>query len=436
MATPQTQTTAEFDAAETAFLSGRGLLFVTGRAGTGKSTLLRHLRQSNALKAKRRNLAVLAPTGLAAVNVQGQTVHSFFKLPPRQVDVRTIRAGPNAKLIRALDCLIIDEVSMVRADLMDGIDWAMRLGRERLREPFGGCQVILFGDPHQLSPVIQREMIPHFEEKYGGIHFFTAPGLRDADGELLELTQVFRQTERDFVDLLNAARGGSLAKEHYDMLNARLLSLEEARSRPDIVILTTTNQMAQDVNAQALDQLRGKLVPIEATVSGHFDESAFPTEKTLHLKVGAKVVMVRNDPKGRWVNGTLGVIANIKKGEVAVDIDGEIHDVEPVSWENTRYGVDAEGDEVTTSTAGKFKQLPLRLAWAMTIHKAQGMTLKHVHLDLGRGSFAHGQTYVALSRCTSLGGLSLARPIRRNDLIFDPAALDYRRYFTSLAVAA
>jgi ATP-dependent exoDNAse (exonuclease V) alpha subunit len=428
--------TSEFDAAKAAFLAGRGVLFVTGRAGTGKSTLLRSLRQINQGKQTRRNLAVLAPTGLAAINVQGQTLHSFFRLPPRLIDVRGLKPGANAKLIRALDCLIIDEVSMVRADLMDAVDRALRLGRERPREPFGGCQVILFGDPHQLSPVCQREMMPFFEEKYGGVHFFSAPVFAEAEGDMLELTQVFRQTDADFVGLLNAAREGCLGREHYEMLNSRLLPADEAERDHDAVILTTTNQMAQDVNVRALDRLRGKLASIEATVTGRFEESAYPTDKVLALKVGAKVMMVRNDPKGRWVNGTLGTIAAIRKEEVSVEINGEVHEIEPVSWENTRYSAGEENSEIEATSAGKFKQLPLRLAWAMTIHKAQGLTLPRLHLDLGRGSFAHGQTYVALSRCRSLEGLSLARAIRPRDLFCLQAALDYRRRFQPLAVEA
>ena len=422
-----------FGATERFFDAREGMLFVTGRAGTGKSTLLRRLKEKTG-----RNCAVVAPTGLAAVNAGGQTIHSFFKFPPRLIEARDIRKSANARVMRSLDCLIIDEVSMVRADLMHGIDRALRINRERPREPFGGVQVMLFGDVHQLAPVVQRELHAHFEESFGGIYFFNAPVFRDAGGDMLELTRVFRQTDAHFVALLNAVREGRPDRDAFEALNARVMPLEAVAQRAKTVILTPTNQIAFELNRQALSELKGSASAFEAQITGQFEESAYPTDKVLFLKPGAKVVLLRNDPKGRWVNGTLAEVVLIKGGAVHIAVDDEVHELEPVTWEALRYGVSegGSGDEgegrLKSETVGKFRQLPIRLAWAMTIHKAQGLTLESVYLDMGRGSFAHGQTYVALSRARSLEGLALARPLRRADIVFDEAALRYRQLFTAL----
>jgi len=416
--------TPEFQAAERFFDSGEGALFVTGRAGTGKSTLLRRLKERGGHTA-----VVVAPTGLAAVNAGGQTIHSFFKFAPKLINPSDVKRAANPKLIQSIDTLIIDEVSMVRADLMHGIDLALRLNRDRPRDPFGGVQLMLFGDVCQLSPVIQRELYPYFEENYGGVYFFNAPGFRDAGCEVLELNQVFRQKDEEFIAILNAIREGRAGPDDYAALNARVMPLENMAKPASAVILTPTNQAAIDMNREALGRLKGSVTPFEATISGQFDEGAYPTEKVLHLKTGAKVVMLRNDPKGRWVNGTLAEVALVKGREVHIAVNDEVHELEPVTWENTRYALNDATQEITSDSVGKFRQLPVRLAWAMTIHKAQGLTLESVYLDMGRGGFAHGQTYVALSRCKTLEGLGLARPIRRSDVIFDRAALRYRELF-------
>ncbi len=426
------ETSEEFAAAERFFDGREGLLFVTGRAGTGKSTLLRRLKEKTG-----RNCAVVAPTGLAAVNAGGQTVHSFFKFAPRLIEARDIRKSANARVMRSLDCLIIDEVSMVRADLMHGIDRALRINRERPREPFGGVQVMLFGDVHQLAPVVQRELRAHFEETFGGIYFFNAAVFRESGGDMLELSRVFRQRDADFVALLNAVREGRPDRGAFDALNARVMPLNDVPDRANTVILTPTNQVAFELNREALGQLKGKVSPIEAQISGQFEESAYPTEKVLFLKPGAKVVLLRNDPKGRWMNGSLAEVVLIKGGAVHIAVNGEVHELEPVTWEAVRYGMGEGGERdgeggLKSETVGKFRQLPIRLAWAMTIHKAQGLTLDSVYLDMGRGSFAHGQTYVALSRARTLSGLALARPLRRSDIVFDEAALRYRQIFSPL----
>jgi ATP-dependent DNA helicase PIF1 len=422
----KTQMTAGFQAAADVFDCGEGHLFVTGKAGTGKSTLLRLL----ARKADG-HLAVLAPTGLAAINAGGQTIHSFFRLAPKLIDPSTIRPSAAAKLCRQLKYLIIDEVSMVRADLMAAIDRSLRVNRERMHEPFGGVRLILFGDLHQLSPVIQRELYPYFEENYGGFYFFHAPVFHEAECSRLELNEVFRQREPVFVDALNAIREGDASEPALRVLNSRVAPMSEAKAGAT-VILTPTNQMAADLNRDALDRLPGTPQRFEAEVSGQFEESAYPADKVLFLKQDAKVVILRNDPKGRWVNGSLATIALLKGGEVHIEVNGEVHEIEPATWENSRYAVNSETQALESTAIGKFKQYPLRLAWAMTIHKAQGLTLDSVYLDLGRGSFAHGQTYVALSRARTLEGLRLARPIQRRDVIFDRSALGYRRLFQAM----
>jgi ATP-dependent exoDNAse (exonuclease V) alpha subunit len=420
--------TPEFATAVDFVLRRDGDLFVTGRAGTGKSTLLRVLRDTLGSGA-----AVLAPTGLAAVGVGGQTIHSFFRFPPRLVRPEDVRRTRNGALMRRLDTLIIDEVSMVRADLMDGIDRALRLNRGRPDEPFGGVQLVLFGDLHQLPPVVREvEAAAYLAETFGGPFFFNAPAFRDGRCELLELGHVFRQSDERFIRVLNAIREGDAGPDDLATLNARVAPLTRLRDAGDHVIITTTNEAAYRINMAFLEALPGREVAFDATLSGEYPESAYPTDPSLVLKVGAKVIMIRNDPQKRWVNGTLAKIVGIEGEKVTIEIGGQVHELEPTAWEAVRYAYDTGKDAITPTVAGTFKQLPIRLAWALTIHKAQGLTLDKVYIDLGRGSFAHGQTYVALSRCRSLEGLVLSRALGPRDIIFDTAATGYRDIFSHL----
>ncbi|MEL6288585.1 MAG: DEAD/DEAH box helicase [Pseudomonadota bacterium] len=424
--------TDEFDRALETIKRDRTSLFVTGRAGTGKSTLLKVLRDTVQGK-----LAVVAPTGLAAVNVGGQTIHSFFTLPPKLITPDLIRTSRNARIIRNLDLLVIDEISMVRADLMDAIDKSLRKTRNAPDAPFGGVQVIMFGDLHQLPPIVQRgEMQHYFQETYGGPYFFNAPVFTQLDVPRIELSEVFRQSDERFVNVLNAVRDGALDEYAVDMLNSRVCDLNARTDAHQTVVLTTTNQAAMGINEAFLSRLPGEAVKVEALVSGEFSQGAYPTEQALVLKEGARVIMLRNDSKGRWVNGTLGTVSQIEDDSVFVEIDGEEYEIEAETWENVNYAWDQSAEKIVETVAGKFVQLPLRLAWAITIHKAQGMTLDRVHVDFGRGTFSHGQAYVALSRARSLGGLTLARPLRRTDIIFDPAITEYRSTFEELSAAA
>jgi ATP-dependent DNA helicase PIF1 len=379
--------TDEYLAAYNHLRQGDGHLFVTGRAGTGKSTLLRCLKDMLAAE-----MVVVAPTGLAAVNVGGQTIHSFFGLPPRLVRPDDIRRSRNGRLMRRLKFLVIDEVSMVRSDLMWAIDQSLRVNRGRPREPFGGVRLALF-----------------------------------------ELGHVFRQRDEALLSVLNLVREGEADEDDLALLNERVHPIRTLSDGEPYVILTPTNAAAGRINKAYLDALPGAGHEYQAGVTGEFSGTAHPTEATLLLKPGAKVMLLRNDPDKRWVNGSIARIARLEDKRVWVEIDGDEHEVEQVSWESRRYAYDKAEEKIVETVAGTFRQFPLRLAWALTIHKSQGLTLDKVYIDLGRGTFAHGQAYVALSRCRSLEGLALARQLRPSDILFDRAAMGYRQMFDSLA---
>ncbi len=423
--------TAEYEAALKHVREGSGNLFITGRAGTGKSTLLRCLAREVGDRC-----VVLAPTGLAAVNVGGQTIHSFFGFPPRLIRPDDIRRSRNGKVMRKLELLIIDEVSMVRSDLMWAIDHALRLNRGRAREPFGGLRLLLFGDMHQLPPVVQEaEIERHLEDVHGGTFFFNHSALRDGAGTmLLELEEVFRQRDQRLLSLLNSIREGQASEEELAMLNDRVNPVRTLQEGDPYVILTPTNAAASRINLAYLDALKGAPQAYQASVVGEYSTGAHPTDQTLVLKPGAKVILLRNDPERRWVNGSIARISRLTDSRVWIDIGGREHELEPASWESRRYAFDQAENKIVETIAGSFKQFPLRLAWALTIHKSQGLTLDKVYVDLGRGTFAHGQTYVALSRCRTLEGLALARPMRVSDLNFDQNATEYRSLLDRLNV--
>jgi ATP-dependent exoDNAse (exonuclease V) alpha subunit len=406
-----------------------GHLFVTGRAGTGKSTLLRGLR--NAVDSE---MVVLAPTGLAAVNVGGQTIHSFFGLPPRLLRLEDIRRSRNGTIMRKLKYLVIDEVSMVRSDLMWAIDQSLRVNRGRPREPFGGVRLILFGDLHQLPPVVQEvEVAQHLESEFGGPFFFSVPALNEGAGTTrLELTQVFRQSDEGLISVLNRIRDGEADEDDLSQLNERVAPIRTLSEGEKFVILTPTNAAAHRINTAYLDALPGRAHTYDAGITGDFTQASQPTDTALTLKAGAKIILLRNDPDRRWVNGTIARISRLEEKKVFIEVGGREHELEPASWEQRRYAYDKDQEKIVGTVAGTFKQFPVRLAWALTIHKAQGLTLENVYIDLGRGTFAHGQAYVALSRCRSLEGLALARKLEPRDILFDRAAMGYRDLFPSL----
>ena len=421
--------TAEYEAALDFAQSGSGHLFVTGRAGTGKSTLLRCLRDT--IKAE---TVVVAPTGLAAVNVGGQTIHSFFGLPPRLIRAEDVKRSRNGRVMRRLELLILDEVSMVRSDLMAAIDLSLRINRGRPREPFGGVRLLMFGDLHQLPPVVtDHEVAEHLESVHGGPFFFSIDALTEGAGTtLLELEQVFRQSDETLLHVLNRVRDGEADENDLSVLNDRVNPVRTLGEGDPYVILTPTNAAAQRINMAYLDALQSQAHSYEAGVTGEFNTASQPTDQILVLKPGAKVILLRNDPDRRWVNGTIARVSRLNEKQVFIEISGREYEVEPVSWESRRYAFDQTAEKVVETVAGTFKQFPLRLAWALTIHKSQGLTLDRVYIDLGRGTFAHGQAYVALSRCRSLEGLALARPLRPSDILFDPGAMGYRDVFARL----
>ena len=422
--------TSEFLAAHEFLREGAGHLFVTGRAGTGKSTLLRCLRDLVADE-----MVIVAPTGLAAVNVGGQTIHSFFGFPPRLIRHDDIRRSRNGRIMRRLKFLVIDEVSMVRSDIMWAIDQSLRVNRGRPREPFGGVRLAMFGDLHQLPPVIdEAEVASHLESEHGGPFFFSIAALREGMGTaLIELTQVFRQKDEALIRVLNRVRDGDADEDDLAILNERVHPIRTLAEGEPYVILTPTNAAARRINMAYLAALPSAAHEFQAGLTGDFNESAQPTDATLILKAGAKVMLLRNDSDRRWVNGTIARVSRLEEDRVWVEVDGKEHEVERVAWENRRYAYDKAEEKIVETVAGTFRQFPLRLAWALTIHKSQGLTLDKVYIDLGRGTFAHGQAYVALSRCRTMEGLAFARPLRPSDILFDPAAMGYRQVFDALA---
>ena len=418
----------EFKAAFEAMEYTSDNLFITGKAGTGKSTLLKYFKANTGKK-----IVVLAPTGVAAINIGGQTIHSFFKFPPRLIQKDTIRRRRNTDIIEKLDAVIIDEVSMVRADLMDGIDYALRLNRHQMKKPFGGAQVIFFGDLFQLPPVVEDSIKAILEEQYSTPYFFSAKVFDNSHLRHIELTKIYRQSDRKFIELLNRFRNKEHTDQDIDMLNMQFSSSMPNASNTT-VILTTTNSIAGEVNKKRLARLPGKAHSYEADLEGQIEESAFPTNACLELKKGAQVILLKNDPNKQWVNGTIATIASLSHSAIMVDIDGEICEVPRVKWQKIEYSYNEEEDKIEENIVGAFAQYPLKLAWAITIHKSQGQTFDKIIVDLGYGAFTHGQVYVALSRCTSLEGITLKRPLVDRDIIFDKRVHDFKDRFVTLGI--
>ena len=411
-------------------------IFITGRAGTGKSTLLDYWRAQT-----KQNIVVLAPTGVAALNVRGQTIHSFFGFKPGVSvnDIRKMGKKDGAETMYGkLDAIVIDEVSMVRADLLDCVDKFMRLnGRER-GKPFGGARLIVFGDLHQLPPVVTDMEREAFYSIYRTPYFFSSKVFTDHqllggfDFIKFELLEIHRQKDQNFIRLLNRIRDNEATAEDLAELNCR--------HNPNFVLdedyyiyLTATNYLAAEINNSRLNRLAGKAETFSADQYGRFDDRVQPTDEKLKLKVGAQVMLINNDTAGRWVNGTIGVVKKFSKDNYNLPIvhlelpEGETVEVGPHTWKSYRYFFNAAGNSVEAEETGAFTQLPIKLAWAVTIHKAQGKTFDRVVLDIGRGMFASGQLYVALSRCTSLEGIVLIQPIAPRHIISDPLVTEFLR---------
>ncbi|HRQ88680.1 MAG TPA: AAA family ATPase [Bacteroidia bacterium] len=390
---------------------GSPIVFVTGKAGTGKSTLIKTIRKK--LK-NLKSIAVVAPTGIAALNAEGQTIHSFCGIQFN--DLINIKPLRDQTVIRKIDLLIIDEVSMVRADLLDAMDRSLRLNRNA-QEVFGGVQVVFVGDLFQLPPVVKGEDESRFSgAPYCSPHFFSAKALQSEEMVCVELTQVFRQKEETFVRLLEQVRELVSLDSCVLELNR---SCAERVEKPNLT-LCCINEVADKINDERLSDLSGPSQTYRARIEGEFPSDLLPCPESLKLKVGAQVLFCRNDNDlGRWVNGTRGVVVELGLDTVRVNVtSGEVYSVGRIDWENHSYEVNHMG-RVVPKKVGTFNQIPLRLAWAVSIHRSQGLTLDEVQIDLGGGAFADGQVYVALSRCRSLSGISLARPISVNDIRAD-----------------
>ena len=412
-------------------------VFVTGRAGTGKSTLLSHLIENT-----EKRVAVCAPTGVAALNVGGATIHSLFGFPFGILGTQDIRRHLSRRvreLLSVIDMLVIDEISMVNADMMDAIDTALGIAKGRSKLPFGGTQIVMFGDPYQLAPVPgDAEARAHMAENYQSNWFFDAHVWRKDSLERFELSEIFRQKDENFKHVLNAIRVGQATQEMLDEINS---AGNRFPGHDDVIRLATINESVNNVNLGRLQRIENPPKRFHA-IFGEGDQKAFgntlPAEPVIELKVGAQVMFIKNDDANkrakdgtvlrRWVNGTIGRVVELpSSGGVTVEVEGERFEVGLSTWEKVRYEVDEEFDEVTGKVreilvavpVAEFKQIPLRLAWAVTVHKSQGQTYDEVQIDMGRGAFSPGQTYVALSRVRSLEGLYLTRAIRMNDIMVD-----------------
>jgi ATP-dependent DNA helicase PIF1 len=399
-------------------------IFLTGKAGTGKSTLLSYFRTQT-----KKQVVVLAPTGVAALNVHGQTIHSFCKFKPDITleKVKRIVAVTDPDNIYArIDTIVIDEISMVRADLLDCVDTFLRINTGNPTEPFGGIQMIFIGDLYQLPPVVSSSEKEIFKTYYPSPYFFSAHVFGLITLEFIELEKIYRQKDQSFIALLNAIRNNSVTEEQIETINERFEPEFEPSGEAFFIYLTTTNAFAAQINERELDKLAEKLFVYESVQRGNFDERSYPTDRELLLKVGAQVMMLNNDSEGRWVNGTIGKITSIKKDpEAGMDVllvllpDGTEEAVYPHTWELFSFSFDKDKKQLVSETTGTFTQYPLRLAWAVTIHKSQGKTFDRVILDIGRGTFSHGQLYVALSRVTSFSGLILKKPIAKKHVWMD-----------------
>lgn len=400
-------------------------LFLTGKAGTGKTTFLRSLRERSP-----KRMVVLAPTGIAAINAEGQTIHSFFQLPlSPYIPGTAFNSGDKSRrfkfskvkrnIIRTLDLIVIDEISMVRSDLLDAIDDVMRRYRER-EKPFGGVQLLMIGDLHQLAPVTVGDEENILSRYYDTPYFFSSKQLQKAGYLTVELTKVYRQQDDRFVSLLNEIRNNTATASTLAELNKRYIPNFKPSKEDNYIRLTTHNRPAQMINEQELELIDSTLYTFDATVTGTFPETSYPADFTLKLKAGAQIMFIRNDANHRYYNGMIGEIVSIDSDGITVRSrdTGEEFTLDPAEWTNSKYTLNESTKEIEETVEGTFRQYPVRLAWAITIHKSQGLTFEHAIIDASH-SFTHGQTYVALSRCKSLEGMVLSEPLSQGAIIKD-----------------
>ena len=399
-------------------------LFITGKAGTGKTTFL-HKIKNESLK----RMVIVAPTGVAAINAKGVTIHSFFQMPfgpilPNQIANNNQQrkfSKTKIDIIKSLDLIVIDEISMVRADLLDGIDQVLRRYKNR-NQVFGGAQILMIGDLQQLAPVVKPNEWSLLRNHYETMYFFSSKAYKEANVVSIELKHIYRQKNEDFITILNEIRNDNLTQASEKILNRRYNPDFSPTKEEGYITLTTHNRRANAINEAELNKLKNSSYFFEAEVSGKFNENSYPNDATLELKIGAQVMFIKNDssPEKRYFNGKIGVITDISRENVTVKCPNETEEIvtEFELWDNVNYSINEETKEIKEDIIGSFKQIPLRLAWAITIHKSQGLTFDKAIID-AEASFAHGQTYVALSRCTSLEGLVLKTPISSNAIIND-----------------
>ena len=439
---PDTQN-KEFQDALNLIQYTRQSVFLTGKAGTGKSTFLRYICEHT-----KKKHVVLAPTGIAAINAGGSTLHSFFKLPfypllPDNPDFSLQRGRiheffkytkPHRKLLEELELIIIDEISMVRADIIDAVDRILRVYSRNLREPFGGKQFLLVGDVFQLEPVVkgdEREILNRF---YPTPYFFSARVFNQIDLVSIELQKVYRQTDATFVGVLDHIRNNTVGATDLQLLNTRYGTQIEESEADMYITLATRRDNVDHINDKKLAELPGEPVTFSGEITGDFPESSLPTSQELVLKPGAQIIFIKNDFDRRWVNGTIGIISGFDPFEETLYVitdDGKECDVKRESWRNIRYKYNEEKKQIEEEELGTFTQYPIRLAWAITIHKSQGLTFSRAVIDFTGGVFAGGQAYVALSRCTSLEGIQLKKPVSRADVFVRPEIIGFAERFNN-----
>jgi ATP-dependent DNA helicase PIF1 len=428
--------TEEFEKAYDRMEFGDRSFFITGKAGTGKSTLLKMFRAKT-----KKNVAVVAFTGLAAINVDGVTIHSFFKFPLGFIHSNQVKIDKDIQdLTRDIDTIIIDEVSMLRADIMDAIDKSLRINRDK-PEPFGGVQMIFIGDLYQLPPIVEKELSDVYSKYYKTPYFFSADVFDFMKLPYINLEKIHRQSDPEFIEILNNIRERKNLSSTLEKLNKNVVKSMQEQYKElkdgDTVVLSTTNEKVREVNQFFLDKIDLMAHSFDANVKGDFDMKSYPTEDRLFLKEGAKVMFIKNDPDKCYVNGDIGIITKLTSFSIEVKCKGGTLIVKKHKWEKTKYKYvpsEIEGKKGTVErvVVGEFEQYPLRLAWAITIHKSQGQTYNKVLIDFHKGSFTSGQTYVALSRCKSLEGIQLQRKIEQSDIILDHRITEFARTFENV----
>jgi len=418
----------------------RRSLFLTGKAGTGKSTFLR-----NIAKTTKKKHVILAPTGIAAINAGGSTLHSFFKLPfhpllpnDTRYSIHNLRNtlkynGEKCKLLREIELIIIDEISMVRADIIDFIDKALRVYCRNMREPFGGKQLLVVGDIYQLEPVLREDERQLLTPFYPSIFFFDAHVFREMQLVSIELKKVYRQNDPQFISILDHIRTSTVTNADLEQLNQRIEAELDTTDSKLTITLSSRRDTVDYINERHLSQLPGHSILFRGNIEGDFPENSLPTPIELELKTGAQILFIRNDKNKRWVNGTLGTIIGFGDEEDGIIYvrteNGEDYDVEREIWSNIKYTYNEKEQKIEEQEIGTYHQFPLRLAWAITVHKSQGLTFKQVKIDFTGGVFAGGQTYVALSRCTTLKGISLRNAIRKEEIFVRPEVINFAHHY-------